>query len=199
MTTAPAADRSPQMVILAGPNGAGKSTAAPNLLPDSLDLARYLNADTIARGLSAFDPAAEAVAAGRILLAQMADYIADRVDFAIETTMSGRSLAKRAADAKAAGYEVRLFFLYVPSPEFSVGRVARRVSAGGHHIPTDTIRRRHDAALRNFFQLYRPLADDWTLYDNTDPPPVPVATGRGSMPPTVLQPALYDDLTQRYA
>ena len=191
----------PQMVILAGPNGAGKSTAAPELLPVDFDLTRYLNADTIARGLSAFDPSSEAVAAGRILLAQMADYVAAGKDFAVETTMSGRSLAKRAADAKAAGYVVRLLFLYVPSPEFSVGRVARRVADGGHHVPTETIRRRHDMALRNFFQLYLPLADDWTLYDNTTPPPAPIASGErsGADLTHITRPDLWDDLRRRYA
>ena len=70
--------------------------------------------------------------------------------------MSGRSLAKRAADAKAVGYAVRLMFLYVPSPEFSVGRVARRVADGGHHIPTNTIRRRHDMALQKLLHALPP-------------------------------------------
>jgi predicted ABC-type ATPase len=44
------------IVILSGPNGAGKSTAAPALLPAVLGIAEFVNADTIARGLSEFDP-----------------------------------------------------------------------------------------------------------------------------------------------
>ncbi len=46
----------PHMVIIAGPNGAGKSTIAPRVLTDVLHLKEFVNADTIARGLSAFDP-----------------------------------------------------------------------------------------------------------------------------------------------
>ena len=74
----------PQCLILAGPNGAGKSTAAPILLPETLHVRRFLNADTIARGLNGFDPEAEAFAAGRVLLAQMTDYVRERLDFAVE-------------------------------------------------------------------------------------------------------------------
>ena len=83
-------------IPLAGPDGAGKSTAAPFLLPGAPRIRRFLNADTIARGLSGFDPDAEAPAAGRILLAQMDDSVRDRLDFAVETTLSGRTLAARA-------------------------------------------------------------------------------------------------------
>jgi predicted ABC-type ATPase len=58
----------PQIIIIAGPNGAGKSTLAPVLLRDTFDLRDYVNADPIALGLSAFDPASMAFEAGRIML-----------------------------------------------------------------------------------------------------------------------------------
>jgi predicted ABC-type ATPase len=38
---------------------------------------------------------------------------------------------------------------------------------GGHSVPEETIRRRYKAGLRNFFNLYRPIADSWKLYDNS--------------------------------
>ncbi|NNJ27561.1 zeta toxin family protein [Alienimonas chondri] len=189
----------PQCVVLAGPNGAGKSTAAPALLPEALQIRRFLNADTIARGLSGFDPESEAFAAGRILLTQMDDYIRERLDFAVETTLSGRTLAKRVRDMKAAGYSITLFFLWVPAAEFSMERVSRRVAAGGHDIPRDTLRRRHDATIKNFFRLYRPLADAWTLYDNSGVVPLdPIATGSGDASPTLLRPDLWHELRERY-
>lgn len=40
------------IVILGGPNGAGKTTAARVLLPKSLELFDFLNADEIAREIS---------------------------------------------------------------------------------------------------------------------------------------------------
>ena len=45
---------SPNVIILAGPNGAGKSTMSEALFADNLEKGHYVNADTIARGLSAF-------------------------------------------------------------------------------------------------------------------------------------------------
>lgn len=58
----------PSVIVLAGPNGAGKSTTAPSLLRDLLDIRLFVNADTIAQGLSAFDPAVPAIEAARIML-----------------------------------------------------------------------------------------------------------------------------------
>ena len=51
----------PLAVVLAGPNGAGKSTTAPYLLKDALAVDEFVNADTIAQGLSAYRPDAAAV------------------------------------------------------------------------------------------------------------------------------------------
>lgn len=55
----------PRVVVLAGPNGAGKTTAAQRLVRDLLGIRNFVNADTIARGLAAFDPESVALAAGR--------------------------------------------------------------------------------------------------------------------------------------
>jgi predicted ABC-type ATPase len=58
-------DTKPQVVIIAGPNGAGKSTLAPAVLRDTFGLLEFVNADTISAGLSAFNPEAIALDAGR--------------------------------------------------------------------------------------------------------------------------------------
>lgn len=60
----------PFVVILAGPNGAGKSTASQRILLETLRLRHFVNADTLARGLSAFHPEDWAVKAGKIMLGQ---------------------------------------------------------------------------------------------------------------------------------
>jgi predicted ABC-type ATPase len=39
---------------------------------------------------------------------------------------------------------------------------------GGHSVPTETIRRRYEAGLKNFFNFYCPLSDSWQLYDNSN-------------------------------
>ena len=63
-------------MILAGPNGAGKSTVAPTLLHGTLAVDEFVNADVIARGLSAFDPESVAIAAGRVMLARLRELAA---------------------------------------------------------------------------------------------------------------------------
>ena len=40
------------VIVIGGPNGAGKTTAASRLLPTTLGLHEFVNADEIARGLS---------------------------------------------------------------------------------------------------------------------------------------------------
>jgi predicted ABC-type ATPase len=68
-----------------------------------------------------------------------------------------------------------LLFLWLPSPQIAVERVARRVAKGGHFIPDDVVVRRYWAGLRNLHQLYLPLADTAAIYDNSDDHPVVIA------------------------
>lgn len=51
------------------------------------------------------------------------------------------------------------------------------IAAGGHNVPEDVIRRRFDAGLRNFSQVYKPLVDEWVLYDNSGDEPVRLDEG----------------------
>ena len=83
----------PLAVVLAGPNGAGKTTSAPYLLKEALGVHEFVNADTIAQGLSAFRPDAAAMTAGRVMLERLRAIAELRRDFGFETTLSGRSHA----------------------------------------------------------------------------------------------------------
>lgn len=78
----------PNIVAIAGPNGAGKSTLAPALLRDTLNIPEYVNADTIAEGLSAFAPEDASFDAGRVMLGRLHTLAAARRDFAFETTLA---------------------------------------------------------------------------------------------------------------
>jgi len=175
----------PSVVILAGPNGAGKSTVAPALLRGALAVNEFVNADVIASGLSAFDPDSAAIAAGRVMLARIRELASQRVNFAFETTLASRSFAPWLRKLVTSGYTAHLVFLWLPSADFAVDRVAERVRTGGHNVPPETVRRRYAAGLRNFFQLYQPLVSGWVLYDSSGPVPRPVAEGLASHPPTV--------------
>ena len=72
----------PNVVVIAGPNGAGKTTTASRLLP-TLGILHFVNADDIARGLSAFDPGSVAVTAGRLMLSRIDELARHREDFAL--------------------------------------------------------------------------------------------------------------------
>ena len=156
----------PQIVILAGPNGAGKTTLAIRFVPPDVP---FLNADNIARTLAPLPGQNADLAAGRLLLARMEETVAARTSFAIETNLANRTLATRIPRWQSAGYLVSLVFVWLPSADLAVQRVAARVRSGGHDIPETTIRRRYQAGLRSFFEVYQPLVDSWRLYDNSNP------------------------------
>jgi predicted ABC-type ATPase len=167
----------PRVVVLAGINGAGKTTAAPRLLADVLHIPTFVNADAIARGLNGLHPAAEAFRAGRIMLDQLNDLARRREDFAFETTLSARTYAPCLAALRPTGYDVVLYYYWLRSPELAIARVAQRVRSGGHFVPDVDIRRRYARSVRNFLELYRPIADWWEVMDNTDGDRVLLAAG----------------------
>ena len=157
----------PNIYIIAGPNGAGKTTFAREFLPNYAKTLEFINADLIAGGLSPFVPERAAIQAGRIMLEQIQTLSSRRKDFGFETTLSGKGYVNLFKDLKKKGYEIHLFFLWIPDPELAIERIADRVRRGGHKIPEDVVRRRFDRGLKNFFQIYRPLVDSWTIFDNS--------------------------------
>lgn len=122
---------SPKVVVIAGPNGAGKSTAATRILQDALAVQEFVNADVIARGLSAFKPESVALTAGRVMLQRLDALAAERADFAFETTLASRSFAPWLKRLNVSGYEFHLFFVWLPTAEAAIARVQERVRSGG--------------------------------------------------------------------
>jgi predicted ABC-type ATPase len=189
----------PTVIVLAGPNGAGKTTASRVILPNLAELTEFVNADVIAQGLSAFAPENAALEAGRIMLARLHELAGQRADFAFETTLASRSFAPWLKGLVASGYSFRLLYFWVPSPEFSIGRVAARVKLGGHYVDADTIRRRYTRGLTNFFELYQPIATEWFVYDNTvSPGEVLIARGNGRIVEEVGDATLWRRLRTTY-
>lgn len=181
------ARQAPSVVMIGGPNGAGKSTAARSLLRDTLAVTEFVNADVIARGLSGFRPDGSAVTAGRVMLERLRSLAQQRIDFAFETTMASRSFAPWLEELAGRGYQIHLVFLWLPTPELAVQRVRERVRSGGHDVPEETIRRRFGRGIRNFLDLYRPLARSWRVYDNSaDTGTVLIASGRGAAAEEIL-------------
>jgi predicted ABC-type ATPase len=187
------------LIVIAGPNGAGKSTAAPALLQGTLGVMEFVNADTIARGLSAFQPETVAFRAGRIMLKRLRQLANERVNFAFETTLATRSFAPWIANLRQTGYLFHLVFLWLPNPEFAIARVRERVRLGGHAVPEETVRRRYRAGIQNFFQLYQPLADTWRFYDNSDTAaPRLIASGCGNIETAICDSETWNKIEVEY-
>ena len=190
---------SPDVVALAGPNGAGKSTTGPALLKETLGVTQFVNADVIAEGLAAFDPAGAALTAGKVMLSRLKDLASSQTTFAFETTLAGKSYARWLTKLIQQGYLFHIIFLWLPSPEFALERVGDRVRRGGQAVPERTVRRRFHAGLKNFFSLYQPMADTWRIFDNSGtPPPRLVAAGRGRDVKLVEEATTWTQLTELY-
>lgn len=186
------------LYIIAGCNGAGKTTASFTVLPEMLNCREFVNADEIAAGLSPFNPEGVAIQAGRLMIDRVIHLLKEGETFAFETTLATRSYVKLIQQAKRRGYFVTLLFFSLSTPEQAIRRVAKRVSLGGHSIPTDVILRRYDAGLQNLFQLYMPVCDHWALYDNSDCPAVKIASGNGVEKVKIEDAERYRLLEQKY-
>lgn len=163
--------RQPRCFVIGGSNGSGKSTFAQEYLRREVGPIRFINADVVAAGLSPGDPARAAVASARQVLAELERLVAAREDFAFESTLSGIGYVGRLQRWKAAGYFIKVVFLRLASPDLALKRIAARVRQGGHDIPEADVRRRFVRSVENFDALYKPLADEWELYDNSGPLP----------------------------
>jgi predicted ABC-type ATPase len=158
----------PNLYIISGCNGAGKTTASFTILPNILNCKEFVNADEIARGLSPFRPEKVALEAGRLMLERIDGLLKEKEDFAFETTLSTRSYKNKVIDAQKKGYKVTLLFFWLRTPELAVERVKSRVLEGGHDIPQDVVLRRYLKGIRNLFEIYIPIVDEWMVVDNSE-------------------------------
>ena len=159
----------PCIYVLAGTNGAGKSSIA-----GAMFLAQgtgYFDPDEAARRILAANPGlaqAEANSAawnqGRRLLERA---IAERLNFAFETTLGGRTIPALLGAALSAGVEVRIWYVGLRSAALHIARVRARVAKGGHDIPELAIRDRYDSSRLNLIRLL-PRLTELRVYDNSD-------------------------------
>jgi predicted ABC-type ATPase len=163
-----ASRRRPVIHVLAGVNGAGKSSIGGATVRAAGG--DYFNPDEAARRIRAESPALASAEAnsiawevGRALLERAT---LERLDFAFETTLGGATIARMLHQALAAGFQVRIWFVGLESPELHIARVRARVKAGGHDIPEAAIRARFDANRLNLIALL-PVATEVRVCDNT--------------------------------
>lgn len=161
-------DRLPAIHVLAGTNGAGKSSVAGAAVRQNG--ADYFNPDEATRRIIAANPGVgleEANSAawleGKRLLERA---IAERLDFAFETTLGGNTIPRLLEAALQARIEVRVWYVGLESPELHIARVRARVAEGGHDIPEAKIRERYDRARLNLIRLL-PKLTGLVVHDNS--------------------------------
>ena len=154
--------QTPRIYVLAGTNGAGKSSIAGAMLIE--EGVEYFNPDEAAElirvtnpGITLEESQSAAWDEGRRLLERA---INERLDYAFETTLGGRTIPALLEKAMEAGIEVRIWYVGLTNAELHIARVHARVRRGGHDIPEERIRQRYARSLLNLTEL--------RVYDNSE-------------------------------
>ena len=156
------------LYIIGGCNGAGKTTASFTILPTILNCKEFVNADEIAKGLSPFQPEKVAFEAGRLMLKRIDFLLQQNTSFAFETTLATKSYKQKILSAKNSGYKIILLFFWLNNIDLAKNRVMTRVKSGGHNIEEDVIERRYIRGIKNLFDIYIPIVDEFFIFDNSD-------------------------------
>lgn len=159
----------PRLFVLAGTNGAGKSSIGGATI--RARGGQYFNPDEAAARIRQAQPHLSATQAnsaawheGKRLLQHA---IAQGMDYNFETTLGGKSFSTLLKEAAAQGFEVRIWYVGLASPEHHLARVKARVKKGGHDIPEADIRRRFDQSRLQLIELLPHLAE-LRVYDNSE-------------------------------
>ncbi len=128
----------------------------------------FLNADEIAKSLSAENPGAKKISAGKLFFQKLNVAVAQNKSLLVESTLSGRYLQKLFEIWRKRNYRITIIFLFAESPEILIERIAERVKKGGHFVPDEDVRRRFLRGKQNFWKIYKTLVDRWILYYNME-------------------------------
>ena len=155
--------------MLAGTNGAGKSSVIGEMFLEKG--VEYFNPDKAALLIRSANPDISQSEAnstawyeGKRLLERA---IEEKLDFAFETTLGGKTITSLLDKALSQGIEVRVWYVGLNSPKLHVARVRSRVEHGGHDIPEERIRERYTQGRLNLIHLL-PNLTELLVYDNSD-------------------------------
>ena len=141
-------DDRPVFTIVMGCNGAGKSAwkrGNYDLLPE-----RFFDQDSIAGGIGDGNSESARVRTRAIVDAEVAEAVANRLDFGTESTSSGRPGREMVDRVRNAGYRIEGIYIGTVSPEINIERIERRVRNNtGHRVDPARVPERYRYSLSN--------------------------------------------------
>lgn len=164
------------LYIIAGANGSGKSTLAEVLLKEKN--LKFLNADEIAKEIAPDAIDSVPISAGKIYFQRLDEYFRNNKSFAVESTLSGNNIVRIINKARKQNYKIILVYSFLQNCTICIERVKKRVENGGHNVPEEDIIRRYYKSVIKFWDEYRLIVDEWTMfYNGYDYAPVIVSFG----------------------
>lgn len=176
----------PILWIVAGPNGSGKSS-----LYDLTSLEGWggsvwiITPDLLTATIREQErlPLREAnLAAVQRVEAWLDTSVAAYQTIGVETVLSSDKYQRLVPEAQARGFEVRMIYVLLDSADLQLARIRRRVSDGGHDVPTDKVIDRRGRSFEQF-AWFAPRVDRCFVFNNSsgDPELAAVCTGHGPL------------------
>jgi predicted ABC-type ATPase len=187
----------PKFWIVAGPNGSGKSSIYTDTdIEDFGGSVWIINPDLLTARIQAIEhlkPRAANIAAVTRIYSWLEASIAAHQTIGVETVLSTEKYRTLVLAAKAHGFEVRLIYILLNSPELSVERVRLRVAKGGHHVPTTKIRQRRERSLQQLPWFLKNCDVAW-IFDNSSARPALIARKAGNT--IIVDPAALPEIKE---
>ena len=187
----------PKLWIVAGPNGSGKSSIYTDTdIEDFGGSVWIINPDLLTariREIEHLKPRAANIAAVTRIYSWLEASIAAHQTIGVETVLSTEKYRALVLAAKAHGFEVRLIYILLSSPELGVERVKLRVGKGGHHVPATKIRQRRGRSLQQLPWFLKNSDLAW-IFDNSGAKPAQIAQKVGNT--IIVDPAALPEIRE---
>ena len=150
----------PNYTIIAGVNGVGKSSLSGVLKSERNDLGYIIDVDKLG-----FENKCSPLAAGKLAIKKINDFLTKEISFSQETTLSGKRTETTVKLAKEKGYSIRLLYIGLNSADECLKRIMNRVAKGGHSIGTEDVERRYNKRFEDLIKIL-PFCDEVRFFDN---------------------------------
>lgn len=169
----------PSLWLIAGPNGSGESSLygseqnaahGDTNIADSAHSFWIINPDLLTLRISSVEKKsleeANLEAVRRIETWLLASVDAHQ-SVGVETVLSTDKYRPLVLKAKERGFEIRLIYVILRSPELNMKRIQMRVAKGGHDVPAERVAKRWKRSLEQL-PWFLDRADWALLFDNSE-------------------------------